>query len=263
MTWRSGLLSVIARVATSLTPQRAQAQACTGGYTFSLGLGGSLSGCFTGVLTQLGEDAGAISNQYFWAGDFGGEAGPPNAPTVGGTFMFDTACGSTGGGTFAFCTDGFAKPPAVISNSSGELVLGLAVHGQFVWHRFLLGICSGDDTRNAVPPPAGYQDVLLQLTIGGVDDPGQFLFGWEDLNTGCTQRGELNNDRYPEEQLGNGTMLNTTLEDCTVILPGGNSDNDFNDSYMRFDIAGTGTLEEVTPELMTVSADGDRPGGIG
>ncbi len=252
MTWRSGFLSVVALGAAALTPQRAQAQACTGGYTFSLGLGGSLSGCFTGVLTQLGEDAGYVSNQYYWAGNFGGESGATNAPTVAGTFMFDNDCGSAGSGTFAFCTGSFAKPPAVISNNSGELVLGLMVPDDTYGTGFYWDY-SGSDTRNAVPPPPGYQDVLLQLTIGGVDDPGQFLFGWEDLNTGCTQRGELNNDRYPEEQLGNASMLNTVLEDCIVIAPGGNSDNDFNDSYMRFDIEGTGTLEEVTPEPMTAS----------
>ena len=126
--------------------------------------------------------------------------------------MFNNDCGSGGNGTFAFCTGSFTKPPAVISNNSGELVLGLMVPDNAYGTGFFWDY-SGSNTRNAMPPPAGYQDVLLQLTIGGVDDPGQFLFGWEDLNTGCTQRSEVNNDRFPEEQLGNGPMLDQLLRE--------------------------------------------------
>ena len=79
------------------------------------------------------------------------------------------------------------------------------------------------------------------------------MFGWEDLNSGCISRVAAFNNRYAEEQLGNGVLLNSRLADCNVILPGGNSDSDFNDSYMRFNIAGVGTPLSTVPEPMTMS----------
>jgi hypothetical protein len=193
-----------------------------------------------------------VSEQYYWAGNFGSTMGATNDPTVAGTDMFNDECGSPGNGVFAFCTGAMTKPDVDISNPAGELVLGLMVPDpnngtSYYW------VYSGAATRNAVPPPPGYQEVLLQLTKNGVDDPGQFLFGWEDLNTGCTTRAALRNNRYAEEDLGNGPMLDSALETCTVIAPGGNSDNDFNDSYMRFSIVGTGTPTDVTPEPATMT----------
>jgi hypothetical protein len=255
MTSRSWWLGAAAIVAVALVPIRAPAQAadCGGaGYTYSLGLGGSLNGCFTGSLSQLGEDAGFVSQQYFWAGNFTGTSGVTNAPNTAGTFMFDNDCGSAGNGLFAFCTGGTAKTPATIANYFGEMVLGLLVPDNFYgtgsnW------VYSGASSRGAVPAPAGFQSVLLQLTVGGVDDPGKFLFGWEDLNSGCLTRAAVNNNRYREEDLGNGTILDSRLDDCTSWLPGGNADDDFNDSYMQFVIQGAGTPADVIPEPMTMS----------
>lgn len=203
------------------------------------------------MLTQLGEDAGYVSTQYYWAGNFGGRSGLDNAPTTPGTFMFNDDCGSPGAGTFAFCTGGFTKPPTSIVNTSGELVLGLHVPDVTTpagndW------VYSGVRVRNDSPLPDGFQAVLLQLTTGGVDVPGRFLFGWEDKNSGCTARLAAFNNRYRTEDLGNGVLLDGRLDDCTVILPGGNSDSDFNDSYMEFVI--TGTIENgVVPEPVTMS----------
>ena len=249
MRTRSLLLGAMALVAIGLAPRRLEAQC---GYTYSLGLGGSIAGCFGGSITEIGEDALYQSGQYFWTGNFGASAGPDNAPTVAGTFMFDDSCGSGGAGVFAFCTGGFTKPVVPITSATGELVLGLRVPDPtqstpFTW------VYSGQASRNAVPPPAGYAAVLLQLTNGGIDDAGQFLFGWEDMNTGCTQRTELTNDRFREEDLNNGALLNTVLADCTALTPGGNSDSDFNDSYMRLNIQGIGTSLSTVPEPMTMS----------
>jgi hypothetical protein len=254
MRFRSYLLGTAAFAGLVLAPSRASAQVdpCNGaGYTFSLGLGGALNGCFTGVLTQLGEDAGYISTQYYWAGNFGGRSGLDNAPTTAGTFMFNDDCGSAGNGAFAFCTGGFTKPATTIFNATGELVLGLHVPdaGAPLGNNW---VYSGVRVRNDSPLPAGFQAVLLQLTTGGVDVAGRFLFGWEDLNSGCTTRLAANNNRYRTEDLGNGVILDSRLDDCTTILPGGNSDEDFNDSYMQFVITGR-PIDGVVPEPVTMS----------
>lgn len=255
MTNRNIWLGAAALVAVAVSPIRAPAQTQCGGtgYTYTLGLGGSLVGCFTGNLTQLGEDAGFISDQYYWTGNFGGGAGTTNAPTTPGTFLFNNDCGSAGGGSFSFCTGAFTKATATVVNNSGELVLGLNVPDN-TYGEGLSWIYSGSSIRNGVPMPMGFQAVLLQLTLGGVDQPGQFLFGWEDMNTGCIQRAGLFNNRYRIEDLGDGALLDARLDDCTTFLPGGNSDSDFNDSWLQFEIEGVGTAaESVVPEPVTMT----------
>lgn len=248
---RSCLIAAAVVAGATFTPARAPAQtAC--GYTFSLGIGGSLSGCFAGVISMLSEDAGLVSNQYYWAGNFTGSAGTSNAPVVAGTFMFDNNCGGDWG-YMGFCTGPYAKTPALVTSTSGEFVLGLnvpdPVYGGSSW------VYSGDAARNATPPPTGYQAVLLQLTLGGIDSPGEFLFGWEDLNTGCTARVATSNNRFRIEDLGNGPLLDSVLDNCSAETSGGTSDSDFNDSYMRFSITGSGTPTDIniTPEPMTMS----------
>lgn len=248
----SCLVTAAFAAAATLAPARAEAQsACS--YTFSLGMGGSLSGCFAGVISGLGEDAGLVSNQYYWTGSFAGSSGVNNTPTAGGTLMFDNNCGGDWG-IFGFCTGPYAKTPVLVTSLSGEFVLGLQVPDP-TYNAGGYWVYSGTSTRNATPAPEGFQAVLLQLTVGGVDDPGQFLFGWEDLNTGCMARAALASNRYREEDLGNGPMLDSKLDDCTVLNPGGNSDTDFNDSFMRFSIQGSGTPTDVdvTPEPMTMT----------
>ncbi|MGH7592798.1 MAG: PEP-CTERM sorting domain-containing protein [Gemmatimonadales bacterium] len=258
MRYRSLLVAAIVSAGVSAISKPASASTpttCT--YSFTLGLGGSISGCYSGVLSQLGEDAGLVSTQYFWAGNFTGSSGSTNSPATAGTLMFNDDCGSSGGGIFAFCTGPFAKTPASVISTGGELVLGLNVPDNtygtgFYWEY------SGTAARNGTPPPAGFQQVLLQLTLGGVDQPGQFLFAWEDLNSGCTVRpptSPFTNNRFREEDLGNGALLdnNNGKTTCTAITPGGNSDSDFNDSYIQFDISGVGNPTNVTPEPMTMS----------
>lgn len=257
MKFRAHLIVAAVVAAAAVAPSHASAQLSnncgTAGYTFSLGLGGYLSGCFTGQLSQIGEDAGFVSQQYYWAGDFSGYSGITNAPTTAGTFMFNDDCGSDGNGTFAFCTGALARVSNVV-NHSGEMVLGLLVPDNFNGAGFNW-IYSGVAQRNSVPAPTGFQSVLLQLTIGGVDDPGHFLFGWEDTNSGCIARAATSTNRFAEENLGNGVLLDSKLDDCTVILPGGNSDSDFNDSYVQFLISGTGTPTDIStvPEPITMS----------
>lgn len=259
MKLRSLFLGSVALLGVAMLPGKAAAQAPGCSYIFTLGLGGSISGCYGATISQLGEDAGFISDQYFWAGTFTGVAGAINAPTTAGTFMFSDDCGSAGSGTFAFCTGSFAKPIVGITSTAGELVLGLLVPDNTNG----LGsnwVYSGANNRNGTPLPAGFQAVLMQLTLGGVDQSGQYLFGWEDMNSGCTHRVAVNNNRYRIEDLGNGVMLDDVLGTCDVIVPGGNSDSDFNDSWMRFNIQGVAIPGEndVVPEpaTMTLLASG-------
>ena len=259
MRLRSLLFGTAALVGVTLMPSRAYAgtgvPGCNGaGYFATLGLGGKLVGCFGGTLTELGEDAGLVSSQSYCLGNFGVATGSPNnAPSVGGTVFFNDDCGSSGGGTFAFCTGGFAKPPVNITNLAGELVLGLNVP-DLTYGAGGYWVYSGDQTRNAYPAPPGFQQVLLQLTLGGVDQVGQFLFGWEDLNTGCSSQFSATNNRYAMEDLTNGTELDSRLNSCVTFNPGGSpdSDSDFNDSYIQFSIQGI-PLENPVPEPMTMS----------
>jgi hypothetical protein len=256
MKLRSVMYGAVLLAGTALIPARASAQSCI--YQFTLGLGGSISGCYTASISQLGEDALYKSDQYYWAGNFGGSSGATNAPVTAGTLMFNNDCGSAGSnspGTFAFCQGGFAKTPASFSSLTGELVLGLDVvddpSGLDYW------IYSGAATRNAVPAPVGYQEVLLQLTLGGVDQAGQFLYGWEDLNSGCSALATSNN-RFAIENLSNGLMLESQLNHCTASSPVSGppkpSDDDYNDSYLLLSVSGTGVgTNAVTPEPMTMS----------
>ena len=279
---RSILFGTAALAAATLVPSRASAQG--GGcslatYSATLGLGGALTGCFTFKLTELGENAGGIANQFYWNGNFVGAGGSPiNAPLINpGTFFFNDDCNSSGAvngpaTTFAFCdgTNGTTvKQTGTILNPRGELVLGLDItqdnlpgggnNGNEYW------IYSGAQARNAFPTPAGFQAVLMQLTTGGTTaNPGlgtpidgQFLFAWEDLNTGCTAE---NNPRnyFRIEDIGDKVVLDDKgLHSCITFNPNGgpgnaNSDSDFNDSYIRLGITGT-RLDTVTPEPMTMT----------
>jgi hypothetical protein len=227
----------------------------------SLGIGGSLSGCFTFTMSELGENAGYISQQYYWAGNFNAATGAPNnAPTPSGTMFFSDDCGSPGtvngpSTTFAFCPTDAAHTIGPVQNKSGELVLGLLVPdptrsgGSNYW------VFSGSSARNAFPAPAGFQQVLYQLTTGGVADPGQFLFAWEDLNSGCTSLGgsalHPSLTTFATEDLNNKVVLDDPNA-CNALTPGGWSDNDYNDSYILISVQ-QGNQLQVVPEPMTMT----------
>lgn len=259
MTLRTLLLGGLVLAGAASLPARASAQApgCT--YTFTLGLGGSVAGCYSATISQLGENAGFVSDQYFWAGTFLGADGVHNDPTLPGTYMFNNDCGSAGSGAFAFCNGAYAKPIVPVTSVIGELVLGLLVPDNTLGQGYNW-IYSGSNTRNDNPLPSGFQQVLMQLTLAGVDQSGQFLFGWEDMNSGCISRQTPNNNRFRMEDLGDGSKLNSALGTCDLFLPGGNADSDFNDSWMRFEIEGLGLPAETDtvpePLSMTLMATG-------
>ncbi len=262
---RSLLYSTAAIAAVALLPSQASAQlgasASCGGpltYTPTLGLGGSLSGCFTYTIQELGEDAYYTSNQAIWSGtavnfNAGTLSGAQNANSVTGQMIFNDDCGTGGGaGAYAFCSPGgpgIGGPALGGYDPGGELVFGLFVPDV----NFLPGywVYTGGEARNATPAPAGYQAVLLQVT----DQTNTFLLAWEDLNTGC--QGPLvpsgADQTITTAQLSNGTFLETNIAgDCSGnIVGGGDSDSDFNDSMILIHV--TGTPLAVTPEPMTMS----------
>jgi hypothetical protein len=263
---RSLYFGAAALVAVAIAPSQASAQCGTATYAATLGIGGTLSGCFGATIAELGENAGGIASQFYWNGDFTGNtnASPSNAPLVPGTQFFNDDCGSNGTPgfvNFRWCgaTPGTAGPSVSFTNLSGELVFGLNAVDQVVpqqnggnnyW------IYSGAESRNGYPAPQGFQEVLYQLTTNGVVDQGQFLFAWEDINSACI--GLAGSAQHPSltdfrtEDLNNAQVLDDP-NNCNSFNPGSTaSDNDFNDSYILLNIAGT-RLDTVTPEPMTMS----------
>jgi len=280
---RYQLFGIAALAAVALAPGKAKAQSCGPvGYVATLGLGGTLTGCFSATLQQLGENATGIGQQYFWAGNFAGStlSAPSNAPLLAGTqFTGSPAtddCGTSGGFTpasFAYCTGGSQAPillidgstaPSIgttsqtIFNAAGEFVIGmfaqdlslpLANGGNNYW------VYSGNPVRNTYPGPVGFQEVMYQLANNGSPIDGEFLFAWEDINSGCL--GVSGSGLHPSltlfnvQDLGNKAIMDDP-NNCNVLNPGGQSDNDFNDSYIILNITGT-RLDTTVPEPMTMS----------
>jgi hypothetical protein len=276
---RSLVLGAIALAGLSITPTKAHAGALGGPCLFQqhLGLGGFLNGCLAGTATKIGEDALLNSTMYYFPGGFPGTSNPSgdflNKPNTPGALMFMSDCGSNGAGGFYFCDGTPGAASSSFSNvlSGNELVFGLQVPdpngsgpgtttpGYFDY--------TGAESRNGSPAPIGFQEVLLAVTVGGVQQAGQYVLAWEDLNTGCAH--DLNNIQTIERSrlVDDGTntqgvnsspnraFLDSQLHDCDVFNSGGNpnSDSDFNDFYVELDIS-QGTLEETpTPEPMTMS----------
>jgi len=263
---RSLLAGAALLAAIAFTPSQVSAQGvgasvdlCSGSsYSATLGLGGTLSGCFGFTLRELGENAYFNSRQFYWNGNFAGQsnAGPSNGPTVSGTEFFTDECGSSGSGgsaAFAFCPVDAAHTTTG-NNLSGEFVLGLLVPdptdnvGNPYWQY------SGPAARNAFPAPAGFQQVLYQLTLAGNPVPGEYLFAWEDLNTGCLavfgSASHPSLTTYATEDLGDKVKLDDP-NNCNPPAPGGPSDADYNDSYIRLSIIGN--PQSVVPEPMTMT----------
>jgi hypothetical protein len=262
MKFRTLFAGAAVLAAVALAPTAASASGLTCSYTATLGIGGTLSGCFTFTMSELGENAGYVSQQYYWNGNFGSATGfPNNTPSPSGTQFFSDDCGSSGSTngpltTFAFCPVDAAHTVGPVLNPAGELVLGLLVPdgsnngGNNYW------IFSGTSARNAYPAPAGFQQVLYQLTTGGVADPGQFLFAWEDLNTGCTSLAgsslHPSLTTFATEDLGNKPVLDNPNNCNNPTPPGGWSDADYNDSYILISVP-QGTQLQVVPEPMTMT----------
>jgi hypothetical protein len=257
---RSLLFGGAALAAVAFMPSQASAQVGASGtctilqtYTATLGLGGFLNGCFSYSIRELGEDAYLTSGQSIWDGTFTAPSGSNNS-TLLGQSIFNDDCGSSGGsGNYAFCATTPAEAAAGYNPVGLEMVFGLNVPDN-TYGAGGYWVYSGAESRNGTPPPAGYQDVMLQVTSGGNPIAGEYLFAWEDLNTGCQGPLTGGDTSIDVSNLSNGPFLESNIAgDCSAnITTGGNSDSDFNDSMILLNI--TGNLQQtVTPEPMTMS----------
>lgn len=281
---RSFLVGAAVLAGVAFAPGKASAQCGLLTYSATLGLGGSLNGCFTATVQQVGENALGVGSQFFWNGNFAGStlAAPSNAPILAGTQFTGSAAtdncqnnpGGFGSSFFTYCTGGVIPPALLVNggnlpsigsasqsifNAAGEFVIGMNAQdltnplsngGTNYW------LYSGAQARNAFPAPAGFQMVLYQLANNGVAIDGEFLFAWEDVNSGCaaTSGGALHTSLtlFDIQHLGDKPWMDDP-NNCISFNPGGsNSDNDFNDSYILLNIQGQ-RLDNVVPEPMTMT----------
>lgn len=237
MNHRVFAVAALAAVATVATPVRAHAAAppmdCTLGIgSVQLGFGGFFSNCWAGFqVSRYFENAEDVSNMYWFNGmptrDLAGTNDPLSAP---GTLLFNNDCGSNGNPALpgAFCVP--QQSQVIVWGNTTELVFGLEkapLNGSW-W------LYTGDDaSRNDPAPPGGIQNYLWQITGGQYD--GQYLLGWEDLNSGCLSAdSSTGNDEVTDPGTVNGDNLDELLASCNTRYSRPateESDDDYNDFY--------------------------------
>ena len=247
------VIAGLAMAVTAAAPSAARADCANGVGTVTTGFGGYFDGCWAGFdISRYFEKAGHVSDMYWFNGmptrNTLGVNEPTSAP---GTFLFNDDCGSAGGASQAgaFCTP---IPTTITWGTNSELVFGLqkpAAGGNW-W------LYSGTDpNRNNPPVPAGVQNFLWQIQGGTYD--GQYLFGWEDLNSGCLSAASSTGSVFVTgTQLLNGPTLQTLLANCQPYNHTGItqvSDDDYNDFYVIINPVTLGTPTEVVPEPMTMT----------
>lgn len=239
----------ISAVAIAATPGQASAVApptCTMNGSVLLGFGGYFSGCWTTfTVTRYFENAGDVSNMNYFTGVPTRDP-VTNAPTPSGTFLFDNDCGSSGhdATTGVFCSTSLST---FGWSNDNELVFGLNNLSKGTW------LYSGTDpNRNNPPAPAGVQNWLWRVQGGAWD--GWYLFGWEDLNSGCFAGAAKNGSNTIDGTMLDEAFLGSNVVNCTSVNSGGTSDNDYNDFYVLVNPhVDPGTPTEVVPEPMTMT----------
>lgn len=218
-----------------------------------LGFGGYFSNCWAGFeVSRYFENAEDVSNLYWFNGmpttNGAGSNDPTSAP---GTYLFDNDCGSNGNPALpgAFCSP--MMTTTIIWGNSGELVFGLHKVNNGDWWLY-----TGDDaSRNTPAAPAGIQNYLWYISGGQYD--GQFLLGWEDLNSGCLSANSSTGDNSVNDPgTVNGDNLDQLLASCnTSYTPSSTepSDDDYNDFYVIINPLTGSELTEIVPEPMTMS----------
>lgn len=244
-----------ALAATTLTaaPAAAQTTACTTEATVQLGLGGFFSGCWGGFqVSRYFENAQDVSNMWWFNGmpDRNATTAGLNAPTSGGTFLFNSECGANGVGSGVFCA---ANSQVIPWGFNNELVFGLQKTGLGPDNWWLY---SGRDvSRNTPPDPSGRQNYIWY--INGGDYNGQYLLGWEDLNSGCTDAtSNTGSTTVQGSQVIQGGTLDDLLATCTNSYTRPTtevSDDDYNDFYVLINPLTPGQVTEIVPEPMTMS----------
>lgn len=244
-------IAALAAVATIATPVRAHAAPppmdCTMGIgSVQLGFGGFFSNCWAGFqVTSYFENAEDVSNMYWFNGmptrDLAGTNDPVSAP---GTFLFDNDCGSNGNPALpgAFCVPQETQR-ILWGGSTNELVFGLDKLNNGGWWLYT----GTDPSRNDPAPPGGIQNFLWEITGGQYD--GQYLLGWEDLNSGClSANSSTGNNTVTNPGTISGDNLDALLASCnTRYVPSTieTSDDDYNDFYVIIDPLSTSRLTEV------------------
>ena len=246
---KASLLATLAMAVSLGSPQTASAIApplgCVGAVT--LGFGGYFSGCHGGfTVARYFENASHVSNMYWFAGVPTRDP-VTNAPTPSGSLLFNNNCGSNGlPGSGVFCNPNLAT--TFVWGLDDELVFGLNNLNQGSW------LYSGTDpNRNDPPAPAGIQNWLWQIQGGNLD--GWYLFGWEDLNSGCIGANSTSGSNVLlSTTVVDGTQLGASLVNChTSNNPGWNSDNDYNDFYVLVRPLTPDEVTEIVPEPMTMT----------
>ncbi|MBA2291437.1 MAG: PEP-CTERM sorting domain-containing protein [Gemmatimonadales bacterium] len=261
---RPFLTVAVSAMLVASAPAAANAQApssptidCTMGVgAFQLGFGGYFSNCWAGFeVSRYFENATHVSNMYWFNGMPTTNMGGTNEPTsASGTLLFNNDCGSNGDPALpgAFCNP--MQTTVFEWGNSGELVFGLNKFANGDWWLY-----TGDEaSRNTPAPPAGIQNYLWYI-IGGTYD-GQFLLGWEDLNSGCLDADSSTGDNTVSDPgTVNGDNLDRLLAACNTIYSPSSiepSDDDYNDFYAIINpltASDLGEITEVVPEPMTMS----------
>ena len=243
------ILAPLALVATLAAPQQAHAVAPGCSMNVTLGFGGFFDGCWGGFqVARYFENASDISTMSWFAG-MPAQNPVTNAPTPGGTLMFNNNCGSPGlPGTGVFCNP--MNNTLFGWNMNAELVFGLnnTNPNRPQW------IYSGTDpNRNTPPLPGGIQNWLWQISGGTYD--GWYLFGWEDLNSGClSASSQSGSNTLPNSTVVDGTQLGARLVNCsTGYVPGASADNDYNDFYVLVRPYTPEEYRNIVPEPMTMT----------
>lgn len=247
MVRKVSLLASLALAATLASPQTASAVTPpTCATSVTLGFGGFFSGCHGGFqVARYFENASHVSNMSWF---FGMPVRDPvtNAPTPGGSMLFNNDCGSNGAvGSGTFCNP--THLTTFVWGIDDELVFGLNNTKQNTW------LYSGTDpNRNTPPLPGGIQNWLWQIQGGTYD--GWYLFGWEDLNSGCfgANSASGSND-ISGTTVVDGNALGASLVNCYQKVGGGNSDDDYNDFYVLVRPLTPEETAEIVPEPMTMT----------
>ncbi len=239
----------LSAVAIAATPGQASAVAppptCTVSGSVLLGFGGYFSGCYTSFsVARFFENAGDVSTMNYFTGVPTRDA-VTNAPTPGGTMLFNNDCGSSGANatTGVFCTP--VQMQTFGWGVDNELVFGLNNVSNNTW------LYSGiDPSRNDPPAPAGVQNWLWQINGGTWD--GWYLFGWEDKNSGCTIGSSTTGSNVLDGTTLDAAFLGSNVVNCSHRNTGNLADNDYNDFYVLVQPY-TDPGQQIVPEPMTMT----------
>lgn len=246
-----------ASVPTSANAQALPPVDCSQGVgAVQLGFGGYFSNCWAGfTVSRYFENAEDVSNMYWFNGMPTTNTAGTNQPTsASGTLLFNNDCGSNGNPSLpgAFCTP--MQTTTFAWSGTGELVFGLNKYANGNWWLYT----GTDASRNTPAAPAGVQNYLWYISGGQYD--GQFLLGWEDLNSGClSANSSTGGNTVSDPGTVNGDNLDQLLASCNTNYPPASierSDDDYNDFYAIINpLSGSelGEVTEVVPEPMTMS----------